>query len=99
LWVRVIRAECKLAAAVMGHGRVDELGRDSRLTRDRPAIVSGVYLSMSGFTEEAKKEALEQARDRSVVLLDAEEIRSLFDGQHHIADIFDERVDQIIRRY
>jgi hypothetical protein len=71
----------------------------SKLTRERPAIVTGIYVSMSGFTSGASREAAEHARERVVVLFDGNDIRRLLDGETHIADLVDERVDALIRRY
>jgi hypothetical protein len=54
---------------------------------------------MSGYTGEARREALEQARDRAVILLNGEDVLTLATGSVHIADLVDERIDAIVRRY
>jgi hypothetical protein len=54
---------------------------------------------MSGYTGEARREALEQARDRAVILLNGEDVLTLATGCVHIADLVDERIDAIVRRY
>jgi hypothetical protein len=89
--------ECRWEKNPVGRPAVTEL--IGKLNRDRPAIVAGLYLSMSGFTREAQKEAREHSRDRVVILLDATDISSLLDGDQHVADMFDTKVDEIVRRY
>jgi hypothetical protein len=96
---RPIRAlvECRWYAESVGRPAITEL--IGKLTRDRPAIVSGIYVSMSGFTEPARTEAREHARDRVVVLLDRADVHTLLDGQQHARELVDERIDELVRRY
>lgn len=96
---RPIRAlvECRWYAEAVGRTAITEL--IGKLTRDRPAIVSGIYVSMSGFTAPARTEACEQARDRVVVLLDRGDVSTLLRGQQHARELVDERIDELVRRY
>jgi hypothetical protein len=96
---RPIRAlvECRWYAEPVGRPAITEL--IGKLTRDRPAIVSGIYVSMNGFTEPARTEAREQARDRVVVLLDRADVLALLHGQQHARELVDERIDELVRRY
>jgi Restriction endonuclease len=70
----------------------------AKLTRERPAIVTGIYVSMSGFTSGSWSEAAKHARERVVVLFDRNDIQRLLDGDPHIADLLDDRIDALIRR-
>jgi hypothetical protein len=96
---RPIRAlvECRWYADPVGRTAITEL--IGKLTRDRPAIVSGIYVSMSGFTAPAQTEAREHARDRVVVLLDRVDVLTLLRGQQHARELVDERIDELVRRY
>lgn len=96
---RPIRAlvECRWYADPVGRTAITEL--IGKLTRDRPAIVSGMYVSMSGFTQPARTEAREHARDRVVVLLDRADVVALLRGQQHARELVDERIDELVRRY
>lgn len=96
---RPIRAlvECRWYADPVSRTAVTEL--IGKLTRDRPAIVAGIYVSMSGFTTPAHAEAREHARDRVVVLLDRADVLTLLRGQQHARELIDERVDELVRRY
>lgn len=88
---RPIRAlvECRWYANPVGRPAITEL--IGKLTRDRPAIVSGVYVSMSGFTAPARTEAAEHARNRVVVLIDHADVLMLLRGQQHARELIDER--------
>jgi hypothetical protein len=44
-------------------------------------------------------EAPNEARERAVVLLDDDDVRALVAGASHIADLVDERIDDLVRRY
>lgn len=70
-----------------------------KLTRDRPALVAGIYISMSGFTSEAPIEAERHARERVVILLDRRDVERLLEGEVHVADLVEERVDALVRRF
>ena len=96
---RPIRAlvECRWYADPVGRAAITEL--IGKLTRDRPAIVSGIYVSMSGFTAPARTEARAHARDRVVVLLDRVDVLRLLHGQQHARELVDERIDELVRRY
>ena len=96
---RPIRAlvECRWYAGPVGRTAITEL--IGKLTRDRPAIVSGIYVSMSGFTQPARTEAREHARDRVVVLLDRVDVVALLRGQQHARELVDRRIDELVRRY
>lgn len=94
--IRVL-VECRWFANPVGRTAITEL--IGKLTRDRPAIVSGIYVSMSGFTAPAQTEAREHARDRVVVLLDRLDVLTLLRGQQHARELVDERIDELVRRY
>lgn len=96
---RPIRAlvECRWYAEPVDRLAVSEL--IGKLTRDRPAIVLGIYVSMSGFTGPARTEAREHARDRAVVLLDRADVLKLLRGEQHARALVDERIDELVRRY
>lgn len=96
---RPIRAliECRWYTNKVNRNAITEL--IGKLTRDRPAIVSGIYVSMSGFSEPAYKEAQEHARDRVVVLLDRQDVLKILRGEQHARTLIDERVDAIVRRF
>lgn len=96
---RPIRAlvECRWYAEPVDRPAISEL--IGKLTRDRPAIVLGIYVSMSGFTEPARTEAREQARDRAVVLLDRADVLKLLHGEQHARELVDGRIDELVRRY
>lgn len=96
---RPIRAlvECRWYAKPVDRPAITEL--IGKLTRDRPAIVSGIYVSMSGFTAPAQTEAREQAHDRVVVLLDRDDVLTLLQGQQHARELVDQRIDELVRRY
>ena len=64
----------------------------------RPAVVGGLCVSMNGFTAGAQKEAAD-ARDRTVVLFAREDVSRLSQGSIHFKELWDERVDDLIRRY
>ncbi|MEU1605555.1 restriction endonuclease [Micromonospora matsumotoense] len=70
-----------------------------KLTRDRPALVAGIYVSMSGFTSEAPIEAERHARERVVILLDRRDVEMLLEGEIHVADLVEKRVDALVRRF
>jgi Restriction endonuclease len=70
-----------------------------KLTRDRPALVVGLYVSMTGYTDQALPEALQHARDRAVILIDGDDVHALLAGTTHVADLVDERIDALVRRY
>lgn len=70
-----------------------------KLLRDRPAVVAGIYISMSGFTGPARDEAATHARDRAVVLFGRDDVEALLGGSKHVAALFEERIDPLVRRY
>lgn len=71
----------------------------AKLTRDRPAIVAGLYVSVHGFTSEADTEARLHARERAVVLLNGTDLNALIAGSEHVADMVEARIDDLVRRY
>ena len=89
--------ECRWQAKPVGVPAVT--GLVAKLTRDRPSIVSGIYISMSGFTSTAVKEAADHARDRVVILFDQDDVLDLIKGETHVADLFESRLDSLVRRY
>jgi len=96
---RPIRAlvECRWYAEPVDRPAISEL--IGKLTRDRPAIVVGIYVSMSGFTGPARTEAREQARARAVVLLHRADVLALLRGEQHARELVEERIDDLVRRY
>jgi hypothetical protein len=86
--------ECRWAKDPVGVEAVSLL--ISKLTRDRPAIVAGLYVSMKGFTSPARTEARTHARERVVILLDRVDVETLLSGKVHVADLFDQRVDALV---
>jgi hypothetical protein len=88
--------ECRWTAAKVEPRDIGDLVRK---LRRRPAVVWGIYVSMSGFSPEAPREARDHAAERTIVLLDDQDIHSLVSGTHHIVDLCDERIDALIRRY
>lgn len=88
--------ECRWTAAKVAPRDIGDLVRK---LRRRPAVVWGIYVSMSGFSPEAPAEARDHAAERTIVLLDAQDIRVLVSGSRHIVDLCDERIDDLIRRY
>lgn len=76
-----------------------ELGDLTRKLRKRPAIVAGIYVSMGGFTADARAEAAEESSGHTVLLWDSADLAMLLDGQKHAADLFDDGVSDVIRRY
>jgi len=96
---RPIRAlvECRWHAGPVDRNAITELV--GKLTRDRPSIVSGIYVSMNGFTAPAQTESREHARDRVVVLLDRSDVLKMLHGEQHARELIDERIDAIVRRF
>ena len=70
-----------------------------KLRRERPATVIGMSVSMSGFTSGATDEVRRVANDRTILLLDAKDIADLAEGRVHIAELVDNRIDEVVRRY
>jgi len=71
----------------------------AKLRRERPAMVIGVFVSMSGYTEQAHAEAKRCAADRVVLLLNRQDVYELTTGELHIADLVKRRLDAVVRRY
>jgi len=76
-----------------------ELGDLTRKLRKRPAIVAGIYVAMGGFTADARAEAAEETSGHTVLLWDSSHVALLLDGEKHAADLFDDGVSDVIRRY
>lgn len=89
--------ECRWESKPVGVSAISSLIQ--KLLRDRPAIVSGIYVSVNGFTGPARREAAQQAKERVVVLFDREDLMRMAQGSIHVVDLFDERVDTLVRRY
>jgi hypothetical protein len=87
--------ECKWRANRVEPGDISIL--IGKLLR-RPAVVGGLFVSMSGFTTGAQREAM-GARDRTVVLFTREDVLQLSQGSIHFKELWDARVDDLIRRY
>lgn len=88
--------ECRWRSGPVG---APEIGDLVRKLRRRPAIVAGIYVSMSGFTRTAEAEALDHADERVVVLFERGDVNQLVSGVVHLIDLYDSRVDDVVRRY
>jgi hypothetical protein len=65
----------------------------------RPAIVAGIYISMSGFTEACRNSALHEPHARTILLWEERDIQKLLSGEIHVVDLFDASVSDLVRRY
>lgn len=88
--------ECRWRSEPVG---AREIGDLVRKLRRRPAIVSGIYVSMAGFTRTAEVEALDHAAERVVLLFDRGDVNQLVSGTVHLVDLYESRLDDVIRRY
>lgn len=70
----------------------------AKLTR-RPAIVAGVYVAMSGFTDSTRDHALHEGTGRTVLLWQAADVYRLARGEVHALDLYEEHVSDRVRRY
>jgi restriction endonuclease len=71
---------------------------ESKLGR-RPAAVSGVYASMSNFTEPAIELAASNARQRTVLLAGSDDIRAFASGELHFKEWWRREFRELITRY
>jgi len=90
--------ECRWTKPNKPVGATDVANLIIKLMRGRP-IVAGIYVSMSGFTSEAPIEARTYSHDRVVVLFERHDVETLLSGEAHVADLFEKRVDEMVRRY
>ena len=65
----------------------------------RPAIIAGIYVAWSGFTENCRRRASQEPSGRTVLLWDASDVERLLSGQIHARDLFEEHVSDRVRRY
>ncbi|WP_431985390.1 restriction endonuclease [Streptomyces qinglanensis] len=65
----------------------------------RPAIIAGIYVAWSGFTEACRRHAAHEPNGRTVLLWDAGDLKRLLSGQVHALDLFEEHVSDRVRRY
>jgi hypothetical protein len=65
----------------------------------RPAIIAGIYVAWSGFTENCRHHASQEPNGRTVLLWDASDVKRLLSGQIHALDLFEEHVSDRVRRY
>lgn len=89
--------ECRWRSNPAGRDAIDMLV--GKLRRERPATVIGLSVSMSGFTAQAVEEVRRVAADRTVLLIDSQDIAELTTGRTHIADLIESRIDEVVRRY
>lgn len=89
--------ECRWSAPPVKRPAITDLL--AKLLRDRPAVIMGIYVSMTGFTSEARKEARHNSQARTVLLLDRSDVDVLLSGSQHLQELIDERIDEIVRRY
>jgi hypothetical protein len=88
--------ECRWSARPLNARGLRDL--TSKLRR-RPAIVAGIYISVSGFAATARKEASDEPADRTILLWDSRELDALLSGSVHAKDLFDDSVAEVVRRY
>jgi len=65
----------------------------------RPAIVAGIYVAMSGFTDACRRHAATEPSGRTVLLWDSGDVERLLSGCDHALDLFEEHVSDRVRRY
>ncbi|MCZ4102559.1 restriction endonuclease [Streptomyces sp. H39-C1] len=65
----------------------------------RPAVVAGIYVSMSGFTDACRGHAAREPNGRTVLLWEKGDVDKLLGGQIHALDLFDDHVSDRVRRY
>ncbi|MET7364489.1 restriction endonuclease [Streptomyces sp. NPDC005566] len=65
----------------------------------RPAVVAGIYVAWSGFTENCRRIAAQEPNGRTVLLWDAGDLQRLLSGEIHAHDLFEEHVSDRVRRY
>jgi hypothetical protein len=65
----------------------------------RPAIVAGIYVSMSGFTSTCRANALHEPHGRTILLWDNDDVETMLSAQVHAKDLFDTHVSDLVRRY
>lgn len=89
--------ECRWSKPPVKRPAITEL--IAKLRRDRPVVVMGIYVSMTGFTSSAIEEARQYSQSRTVLLLNRSDVEILLVGSQHLQDLIDERIDEIVRRY
>ncbi|MCX5205833.1 restriction endonuclease [Streptomyces sp. NBC_00237] len=65
----------------------------------RPALVAGIYVSMSGFTPNTAEHAAREAHSRAVLLWGLDDVQQLLSGSVHVQDLFKQHVAAHIRGY
>ncbi len=70
----------------------------AKLSR-RPAIIAGIYVSWSGFTDACRGHAAQEPNGKTVLLWDSSDIKRLLSGQVHALELFEEHVSDRVRRY
>jgi hypothetical protein len=89
--------ECRWRGEPTGVDAISLLG--GKLRRERPPIVIGIHVSMSGFTSEACDEVRREASERTILLFDRADVLALAAGELHVADLVESRIDEVVRRY
>ena len=86
------RVELKWHARPIGP---DEL--DSFCTKLRTAEIRGLFVSMSGFTKGALANAHEIGKKHTIILMDGEDINSVFTGKNRFELVLEQKIDSFQR--
>lgn len=65
----------------------------------RPAVVTGIYVSMTGFTKGVAEAAASRARDRTILTADGSVVEAWADGSLHFKQFWKRELGQLIRQY
>ncbi|MDL5202342.1 restriction endonuclease [Streptomyces sp. ALI-76-A] len=65
----------------------------------RPAVIAGIYVAWSGFTDACRSNAAQEPNGRTVLLWDSSDLKRLLSGEVHAMDLFEEHVSDRVRRY
>jgi len=63
----------------------------------KTAEVRGIFVSMSGYTNDAIVNAIDLGKDRMILLIDGTEIKSIFQGTNRLELILDRKIDTFQR--
>ncbi|MEU3401327.1 restriction endonuclease [Streptomyces filamentosus] len=88
--------ECRWQRARLQPRALNDL--TGKLAR-RPAIIAGIYVAMSGFTDACRENAASEPHQRTVLLWDEDDIQRLLNGEIHALDLYEEHVSTRVRRY
>ncbi|MET7501993.1 restriction endonuclease [Streptomyces microflavus] len=65
----------------------------------RPAIIAGIYVAWSGFTDSCSRRAAHEPSGRTVLLWEAADLQRLLKGEIHARDLYEEHVSDRVRSY